>query len=140
LNPQRNPKGEKLLFSSFFSLTEFLKYIKDLIAETGKQPLELLTDEVAFYADKFKVKRDPVESVHMAINLIKKNNWKTPHGFKGITSQSIREKEEQHERAKQEQIQKDAQIGKAIKEAITQAPHIPIAERLKMLKEAANAH
>ncbi len=144
LNLQRNPKGEKPLFSSFFSLEEFLIYIKELIAATNKQPLELLTEEVAYYADKFKGKRDQVESVHMALSLIKKGSWKTPHGFNGITSKSIREKDEQQEREKQERIQKEAQqdskMVNAIKDAVTKGSHISIAERLKLLQQATNAN
>jgi len=112
LNHQRNPNAKPPFFS------DFKTFVTDLVIASGKKPVDVLVEEVLFYADEFKDKRDPLESVNMAIPLIKKGLWKTPHKFKDITSQSIREKDEQHERKKQEQHQKDAEIVRAIKTAV----------------------
>jgi hypothetical protein len=143
-NPQRNPKGEILTFSSFFSSEDFFKYVKDLIAVTKKNPLEQLTEEVIFYADKSKGKRDQVESVKMAVHLIKSGQWKTPNGFKGITSKSIKEKEEKYEIEKQEQIQKnaavDSKVVNLLKEIVVKSPQMTMAERLKIYREQISAN
>jgi hypothetical protein len=131
LNHPRNPKTETPSFSSF---SDFKTLVTALVTATGKKPIDVLVDEVIFYADKFQEKRDPMESVNMAIPLIKSGLWKTPHGFKGITSQAIRKQDEEYEQQKQAQIQQDAKIGRAINQAVKTGDRKSLADMLKEFK------
>ena len=134
LNHHRNPNAET---PSFSSLSDFKTFVIDLVTATGKNPIDVLVEEVIYYADKFQETRDPVESVKMAITLIKSGKWKTPHGFKGFSSKAVREKDEQYEKQKQHQIQQDAKIGRALNEAVKTGNRQSLAE---MLKEYNNAN
>lgn len=53
------------------------------------------------------------DSVNKRINIflkkVREDKWLIPQGYKGITSQSIREQEEEHQREKQEQYRQDGQ-------------------------------
>lgn len=89
-----------------------------------------------WYADKSKDKQEPLESVGKALSQIKKKLWKTPHGFKGITSASIRKKDEEQEQIKQDLIANDAKATRIIKNAIKTGNHKTVAERLKELYSA----
>ena len=138
LNHQRNPKGEDLIFSSF---SDFKNYVTVLVSETKKQPLEDLVEEVLYYSEEFKNKRLPIESVKMAIPLIKNGKWKTPHGFKGFSFKSIVEKEESYERKKQEQIIEDGKMARQIKEVIKSGGNYQsLKERLQNYRENLNAN
>jgi translation initiation factor 2B subunit (eIF-2B alpha/beta/delta family) len=107
-----------------------------LVIETKKQPTNDLTEQVLFYANKFSSIRDQVVSVEMAINLIKKGLWKIPHGYKDITSQSIREIDNAQEALKQEQIAQDGKIKRLIDQAVRTNGTKSIHEHLKGLKNA----
>jgi hypothetical protein len=132
-NHQENPKSETPSFSSF---SDFKTFVTDLVASTGKQPIEVLIEEVIFYADKFKTKRDMSESVKMAIPLIKSGLWKTPHGFKGFSSKAVKQNDEEQEKLKQIQIQQDAKIGRALNKAVKTGNRQSLAEMLKDLQNA----
>lgn len=115
LNPKRNPNTETPIFSSF---EDFKTFVVSEVDGTGKEPLDTLVEEVLFYAKKLEGKRLPIESVKIAIPLIKKGLWKTPHGYNGFSSKSIAQKDELYERQKQEQIIADGKINRLIKAEI----------------------
>jgi len=117
-NPQKNPKAERPSFSSFSSLSLFLNYIEKLLEIESFPVTKELVDQINFYAQKSKGKRDPVESVHIAINLLKKKQWNIPNGWQGITNKSIKEKEEAAQKAKEEGFKEDKVVMAGIKKGI----------------------
>jgi Helix-turn-helix domain len=117
-NPKRNPNRERPLFSSFSSVDFFCDYIRENLIGMQLAYDDDTVDQIVFYGQKFADKRDPVDSAHIAFNQMKKKKWNIPHGWRGITSKSIREKEEAEQKEKQEQWKQDAAAAKAILGAV----------------------
>ncbi len=138
-NLQEKPKGKFLSFSSFSDPSLFDNYVKELVISTGKKPVDDLLYEVLWYAENNKSKLDKGDSVGKAINCIRNGTWRTPHGCKGITSKTIREKEEKNERIKQEQHHKDALISRNIHKIVLSGQGIEALRTMKNLV-GTNAH
>jgi hypothetical protein len=137
-NLQRNLQGETLSFSSFSDFKSFVSYVEQEVIATGKQPVDVLVEEVLYTAEKWKEKKDPVESVKMAVIVIKQGKWKTPHGFKGFSSKAVKEKEEQDARKKENQIQQDAVIGRMIKKAVNSNNREMFSKMVREMSASAN--
>ena len=106
LNPKRNPKAEQAPDSIFFLIQNLS--IQDPLTQD-------LCEQVAFYAERSIDKQSMEQSVKVALSLIRINKWKIPSGYKGITSKSIAEKEEQHKTERQAQYTQDAKVMRDIK-------------------------
>jgi len=77
----------------------------------------------------------------LTIKKVREGQWLIPQGYKNITTQSIRQKEEQEHIEKKEQYAKDAQIFKNIVEVVnTEKPYISLKDRLLSYKESLNAN
>ena len=137
-NLQRNLQGETLSFSSFSDFKSFVSYVEQEVTATGKQPVNALVEEVLYTAEKWKEKKDPVESVKMAVIVIKQGKWKTPHGFKGFSSKTVKEKEEQDARKKENQIQQDAVVGRMIKKAVNSNNREMFSKMVREMSASAN--
>ena len=128
LNPKENPNMR--------ALPDFIfPDIKNLIRERLERHLlpysKDIAQQIEFYAEKSLAKREAWQSVDMAIHLLKKNKWKIPSGYKGITSQSIAKKEQDHEADRQQQHIQDAKIMRGIKTKVIGDSIIQMKEMLK---------
>jgi hypothetical protein len=126
---------------SVFSDTVSVKTHINLITANRKAFVEdNVIDQGVYYA--YEVNKDKsFDSVNKRINIflkkVREGKWLIPQGFQGITSQSIREKDEMNDRKKQEQIHTDAKIGRAINQAVKSGDRKSLAE---MIKEFSNAN
>lgn len=107
---------------SVFSDTESVKnHIELTIANRKSFVEEAIIDQGIYYA--YETNEDKgFDSVNKRINIFLKKvrlgEWLTPQGYNGITSQSIREQEEQQQREKQELYKQDARAFQAIRGAV----------------------
>lgn len=107
---------------SVFSDTESVKnHIEFTIVNRKSFVEEAIIDQGIYYA--YETNEDKsFDSVNKRINIFLKKvrlgEWLTPQGYNGITSQSIREKEEQQQREKQELYKQDAKAFQAIRGAV----------------------
>lgn len=132
---------------SVFSDTESVKtHIEIVVANRkGQEPLDdEIVNQGAFYSFT-KNEEKSFDSVNKKINvflkLVREGKWLIPQGYNGITSQSIREKEERDQAAKKEQYAQEAQAFRQISEAVTTGkPYISIADRVAAYKESLNAN
>ena len=109
LNPNRNHQAEQAPDSIFFLIQNL----------SIQEPISMdLCEQVAFYAEQSIPKQPAEQSIKVALSLIRMKKWKIPSGFNGLTSQSIANKEKQHEATKKEQHELDAKIMRGIKTKI----------------------
>ena len=107
---------------SVFSDTESVKnHIELTIANRKAFVEDDIIDQGIYYA--YETNEDKsFDSVNKRINIFLKKvrlgEWLTPQGYNGITSQSIREQEEQQQREKQELYKQDARAFQAIRGAV----------------------
>ncbi len=105
---------------SVFSDTETVKtFIERMVANRKDQ--EPLDDDIIDQGTFYSFTRNDDKrfaSVNKRINIflkkVREGKWLIPQGWNGISSQSIREKEEEDQRAKQEQYKQDAQMFQGI--------------------------
>lgn len=111
---------------SVFSDTESVKNHLTLVISNRKNQAPLdddIFDQGIFYA--YQTNEDKsFDSVNKRLNIflkkVREGKWLIPQGWKGITSQSIREQEEAEQRIKQEQYKQEAQAAKNIFAAVSQ--------------------
>ena len=102
---------------SVFSCTESVKtHIEMVIANRDAYIEQDILEQGVYYA--YETNPDQrFDSVNKRINIflkkVREDKWLIPQGYNGITSQSIREQEEEHQREKQEQYKQD---GKAFRD------------------------
>lgn len=98
---------------SVFSCIESVKtHIEMVIANRDAYIEQDILEQGVYYA--YETNPDQrFDSVNKRINIflkkVREDKWLIPQGYKGITSQSIREQEEEHQREKQEQYRQDGQ-------------------------------
>ncbi len=134
---QRKPKGETLIFSDIFNC---IKSLKALLSGRGKVVDDDVIDQVMFYVEKSKPQKDAQTSIHMAVHLIIAGRWQIPHGYKGITSKSIREKDEAYERQKEIYQDQDGKNFRLIKNVARIKTDLTMAERMRIFQEELNAN
>lgn len=130
-----NNKGENPV--SIFSDKDSVKnHIEKVLANRGDFVEDDIVDQGIYYA--FETNSDKsFDSVNKRINiflmLVRKGKWNIPQGFNGITSKSIREKEENHYAEKQIQYQQEAQAFKEITKNISGIGHKNFSEEMKKM-------
>lgn len=116
---KHNRKNQKTSVS-VFSCTETIKtHIENTIAKRGVFVEDEIIEQIAWYAshsigNDFELKK----KVNIGLKKVREGKWNIPQGYNGITSQSIREKEEQQQREKQELYKQDAKAFQAIRGAV----------------------
>lgn len=117
-----------------FSDKEIIKtHVEDTLATRGDEAPEDIINQVVFYASKYIGRDKEVKKkVNVALKLIREGKWLIPQGYEGITSQSIRDKEEQLHREKQAQYQQEAQAFRAITNTVSQG------QGMRSLKDVLN--
>jgi len=103
-----------------FSDTESVKTHLTLVANKKSQFLEDDTvDQIIFYIGKSTNYDEVAKKINIALKLIRENKWNIPQGWNGISSQSIREKEEREHLEKQQQYKQEAQAFRNIAQAVS---------------------
>jgi hypothetical protein len=103
---------------SVFSCKENVKtHINMVIANRDDYVEEDIVDQGVYYA--YETNQDKsFDAVNKRINIflkkVREGKWLIPQGFQGITSQSIREREETLEKEKQEQYKQEGKAFRAI--------------------------
>jgi hypothetical protein len=130
---------------SVFSDTQIVKdYIERVVANRKVQePLDDdIIDQGIYYS--YETNKDKsFDSVNKRINIflkkVREGKWLIPQGYNGITSQSIREKEELKSKEKQEQYRQEAKVYQAITETIVKGEGLKnFSEMFKKLKAEVN--
>lgn len=122
---------------SVFSDQETIKnHIKLTIASREILVEEDIIDQIVFYIGVCLVYDEVIKKINIALKLVRDGKWNIPNGYQGITSQSIREKEEEYERNKRAQYEQDAQAFRQVTDTVaTGAPYVSIANRLAKLRD-----
>ncbi len=130
---------------SVFSDTETVKtHLLGVIAKRGAYVEDEIIEQGIYYS--FETNNDKrFVTVNKRINIflkkVREGKWLIPQGWNGITSQSIREEEEEYNRNQKVQHEQDAQAFKNVVEAVkTGKPYISIADRVAAYKESLNAN
>lgn len=106
---KKQKQGQKPVPVSVFSETQEIKtHITQTLVNRKESIPDHLIDEIIFYVGIHRGYNDVVKKVNIALKMIRDKRWNTPHGYKGITSKSIREKEERDQKAKEIQNELDA--------------------------------
>ena len=115
-------KHNKQTHVTVFSDTESVKNHLFLVIANRKIFVEdEIIDQGIYYS--FETNKDKsFDSVNKRLNIflkkVREGKWLIPQNFKGISSQSIREDEEEYYRKKQDQIEQDGIIARTINKAI----------------------
>jgi len=90
---------------------------------------------MAYYVDS-KPSQPQDQTIRVAVSKYRKGQWRTPHGYNGITSKSIAEKEKAYEEEKKIMYKQEAEAYKNIvKEASNrEVAKGHLAELMKFLK------
>lgn len=128
---------------SVFSDTENVKnHIELTIANRKAFVEDDIIDQGIYYA--YETNEDKsFDSVNKRINIflkkVREDKWLIPQGYKGITSQSIRDNEEQQQREKKEQYAQEAKAAQAVFGTVTQGEGLKsFSEMFKKLKAEVN--
>jgi hypothetical protein len=105
---------------SVFSCKEDVKtHVENIVSKRGNFIEEEIADQITWYASKYLGNNSEIKKkVNIALKKVREGKWNIPQGYQGITSQSIREKEEQQSRQKAEQYQQEAKSFQEISKAI----------------------
>lgn len=111
-NRKERKKTNKETVSVFSCIESVKTHINLVIANRDDFVEEDIVEQGVYYA--YEMNHDKsFDSVNKRINIflkkVREDKWLIPQGFQGITSQSIREKEERQQQEKQEQYKQDGQ-------------------------------
>ena len=115
-------------------------HIERVIANRKDQ--EPLADEIVDQGSYYAYDTNPDQSfdavnkrINIFLKMVREGKWLIPQGWKGITSQSIREKEDEARREKEAQYQQDGLMFRQISKAVlSPTGHQSINDILKKLK------
>lgn len=87
--------------------------IEEIVANRkAQEPLDNeIIEQGIFYCytqNDDKSEKSVNKKINIFLKLVRENKWLIPHGYEGITTKSIREKEEAEQRAKREQYEQEA--------------------------------
>lgn len=121
--------------SVFSNIQAVKNHIVQVIKNRGMQLANDVIEQVAFYVGTKNCYSETVKRINIALKKIRENKWNIPHGYQGITSQSIKVKEEEQQKQKQAQYQQEAVAAKAILTAVTKGTNFKqFQEMFKTLK------
>lgn len=143
INNVKKKTNNKELSVSVFSCTDSVKaHLSLTIANRKAYVEEEVINQGIYYA--FETNEDrSFDSVNKKLNIflkmVREGKWLIPQGFQGITSQSIREKEEREQESKRLQYQEEAHAAKNIFNAVSQGQGFKgFSDMFKKLKEDVN--
>lgn len=107
--------------SVFCSSLAVKDHIERLVLDRGLTIDSSLTNEGVYYAYETNPKKSYAE-VNKRINIflkkVREKSWNVPHGYQGLTPQSIREKEEKEHQEKLQQYNEEAEAFRSIKKKL----------------------
>lgn len=137
---KHNRKASKPFVSVFSDIETIKTHIENTIAKRGSYVEDDIVDQIAWYASSslgndFELKK----KVNIGLKKVREGKWNIPQGYNGITSQSIRQKEEQQAKEKQEQYQQEAKMFQGITGAVAKGEGLKsFSEMFKKLKAEVN--
>jgi hypothetical protein len=106
---------EKVIFNN---KSDIEKHIFERAVATGQFVDEDSISQIVFYIGDSLDTQVVNKKTNIALKLIRENKWNIPHGWNGITSQSIKAKEEAYQKAKEESYKSDKKAIQLINEGI----------------------
>lgn len=137
---KKNKKNKTRAFVSVpvFSDSQTVKsHIQQLAAQRQFEVDADIVSQGAYYAFDTNDDKSPesvVKRINIFLKMVREVRWLTPQGYNNITSQSIRDKEEQYQKTKLAEIEQD----KVAYRSLAEAPGFQ--DMLKKLKGRANAN
>lgn len=121
-----------------FSCSQDVKNHINLVLTNRKETIEeTLIDEIVFYVGDFKDYDEVIKKINIALKKVREGKWNIPHGYKGLTTKSIRKEEEIEQERKIFEAIQDANAYKVIKKIVANdKPHISIKDRLEAYRES----
>lgn len=128
--PKQNPKRNH---QAKYVFLDTKTQIKNRLQTLHLTSSEDLVSQILFYIETKAIQEDNLEDnakfINIACSLVKRNLWKIPNGWNGITSKSIKDEEAEYERKKQIQIIEDGKMARAIaSEALSRSQSIAMPE------------
>ncbi len=103
----------------FETENEVKAYLDNIILNRDLNLSNDFKSQILFYIGEDRQSLVVTKKINIALKKIREKKWNIPHGYNGITSQSIRENEELQQKAKLKQYQEDTHIIQAIHSTIT---------------------
>lgn len=124
-----------------FSCSQDVKSHINLVLANRKKSLpDSSLDEIVFYVGEFQDYDSVAKKINIALKLIEQGKWNIPHGYNGITSQSIRKEEEHNQEQKMHEAYQDADAYRVIKQlVVSDKTYISIKDRLAAYRESINS-
>jgi hypothetical protein len=133
-----NPKNPVSVFSDKQAVKD---HINLTIADREIFVEEDIVNQIVFYIGACFGYDEVIKKINIALKKVREGKWNIPSGYKGITSKSIREEEEEQERAKRAQYEEEAKAFRAVTKTIaTGAPYVSMADRLAQFREGLNVN
>lgn len=100
---------------SVFSNEQNIKnHVLKTITNRGLQIAQEFIDQIVFYVGTKCTYSEMIKKINIALKKIREKKWNIPHGFQGITLQSIKNEEQEYQKQKQETYKQEAIAAKAI--------------------------
>ena len=141
---KRNRKEERKTntpsVSVFIDKETIKKHLNLTIANREIFVEEEIIEQIVFYVGKDLTYDEVIKKINIALKKVREGKWNIPHGYKGLTSTSIREQEEEHELKKRRQYEQESQVFRKITKAVSSgAAYVSIAERVSKLRDDLDA-
>ncbi len=113
-------------------------HINTVLEKRGAFAEDDTVEQIVFYIGKDRDHGSVVKKINIALKKVREGKWNIPQGYKGITSQSIRAKEEKEHAEKKAQYRRDALAFKAVTQVVSSGKnHKRLAD---MIKDLSNSH
>lgn len=127
---------------SVFSDKQVIKdHIYRTISNRGVFVEDDIVNQIVFYIGACLVYDEVIKKINIALKKIRQGKWNIPSGYKGITSKSIRDKDEINESNKRAQYEEEAKSFRNITNAVaSQKPYVSLVERLAAYRDGIDAN
>lgn len=133
-NTIRKTKPETV--SVFLEKESVKNHIQAIAANRNILVEDEIVDQIAYYVGENCVYDEAIKKINIALKKLREGKWNIPHGFNGITLESIRLQEEAHARDKRAQYAAEAKAFQTLNAKVKEkTPHISLAERLAKLRD-----
>jgi hypothetical protein len=119
-----NKKNKKTKQDSVFVFScseEIETCLEDRASKKNLHLSDDLKDQVLFWIEKDVQKENISKCINGALKKISEGKWNIPHGYKGITSQSIKKNDDEQQRQKEDETKYDALVGEGLYETLKNA-------------------
>jgi len=139
-NNKEKKKTNKEPVSVFADADSVKTHLNLVIANRGLFVEDEIIDEIVFYVGSERAYDAVVKKINIALKLVREGRWNTPQNYKGISSQSIREKDEKEQIAKRELYRQEARAYQNISKVVSRggSPR-KLSEMLQQYRDGLNA-